>query len=217
MQIFTVPRGVMVALACATSLLASAQTPKVDLSVEWRQVSDASAGPDGYTVSTHSREPQVAIQRVQVRNGERATFKIGQTQHVQWVQSMQMDSSKIMFQRSSAAAGSAASMSQQSVGVTQAVMPLESGQSITVQPRWGGGRQAAVVQVEVNTAAVVERPNQPLPAQDRTQVVTSVNAPLGQWVTIATSGKGATPRGTYSTGTAEQGVKRMQIRVTAAN
>ena len=51
-----------------------------------------------------------------------------------------------------------------------------------------------------------------LPATQRQQVLTTVTAPLRQWVTIATTGT-STPRNTYSSAGAGNAMQLIQIRI----
>jgi hypothetical protein len=83
-------------------------------------------------------------------------------------------------------------------GPTQAGAPLpmaipetqwiEAGQQLTVRPRWPGGREPVTVTVSANSSAIdpsVAPGSAELPQRTGTQLVTTVSAALGQWVTLA--------------------------------
>ena len=78
--------------------------------------------------------------------------------------------------------------------------------------RWPGGKQPATVEVDVQTSAVDERVGSALPAQSRSQIATTVSAPLGAWVVIATSGQ-APVAGSYSSNPRRDVRRLLQIRV----
>jgi hypothetical protein len=172
---------------------ALAQGPQRDLQVELRQVEE---GGGGYVVGTRPQAPLMPPQQLQVRNGSQGRVSFTQAMPLQWVQSAQ-------------AAGPLSG-----AGVKQQLIWLQAGQQLSVRPRWPGGRQAVTVELEVQTADVVPRPGAELPTQARSAVATTVQAPLGEWVTIARSGQ-SMPRGSYSSEGASQRPRLLQLRVTA--
>jgi hypothetical protein len=182
---------------------ALAQPPQRDLTVELRQVEENSAG---YVVGTQPSAPLMAPQQVQVRNGSKATFSLGQSIPLQWVQSVSSRDSSLTVPGAEARSSGG--------GVTQALTWLEAGQRISVLPRWPGGRQAVSVEVEVQTSSVQARDGAELPVQSRSQLATTVGAPLGQWVTIATTGS-SPQRGVYSSEAAADPRRLLQLRVSA--
>lgn len=179
--------------ALVFSTLGGAAPPERDLLVEVRQIEE---GASGYVVSTRPQAPLVPPQQVQVRNGREARIRYAQSIPLQWVQAVQ-------------AAGP-----MTGAGVKQGLVWLQAGQSLVLRPRWPGGQQAATVEVEMQTAAVETRPGADLPTQQRSELATTVRAPLGQWVTIARSGQVA-PQGSYSSEAAGQRPRLLQLRVTA--
>ena len=186
-------------------LPAWAQPPQRDLTVELRQIEE---GGGGYVVGTQPAVALLAPQQVQVRNGAKATLSLGKTIPVQWVQSASV--------RNDALSAPGVSASSRGGGVKQAVTWLDAGQNLTVQPRWPGGKQAVTVDVEVQASSVEARTGgAELPSQSRSQVVTTVSAPLGQWVTIASTGGGAAPRGVYGSEAAAETRRLIQLRVLA--
>ena len=170
-----------------------AQLPPRDLRVELRQVEE---GASGYVVSTRPEAPLLPAQQLQVRNGQQARVSWSQAMPLQWVQSVQ-------------AAGPLGG-----AGVKQGLIWLQAGQGLVVRPRWPGGRQAVTVEVEVQAAAVEARPGAELPTQRRDALLTTVQAPLGEWVTLARSGEAAEP-GRYSSDAASRRPRLLQLRVTA--
>lgn len=196
-------------LACAVmslvlALPALGQLPKRDLTVELRQVVEG--GGSGYSVSTESRSPLPVEQHVQVRNGEKASLNIGKSMPMQWVQS-------VTTQRATLATNGA-SVSSSGGGVTNAVTWMDAGQSIKVHPRWPGGRQLVTVDIEVQSGSVGDRIGEELPDQSRSQVSTTVSAPLGQWVTIASTGS-RPQQGVYGSEATSNTKRLLQIRVLA--
>lgn len=196
-------------LACAgmslvLALPVLAQLPKRDLTVELRQVEEG--GSSGYSVSTESRNPLLEEQHVQVRNGEKASLSMGKSMPMQWVQSVTAQSATL--------ATDGASASSSGGGVTNAVTWMDAGQSIKVHPRWPGGKQLVTVDIEMQSASVGERTGAELPDQSRSQVATTVSAPLGQWVTIASTGS-RPQQGVYGSEATSNTRRLLQIRVLA--
>ena len=164
-----------------------AELPQRDLTVELRQVQDTT----GLTVSTQPREPMLAPQQIRVRNGAKGSLRLAQSLPMQWVQA-------------ASARGA----------VVNAVTWMDAGQGLTVQPRWPGAKQPVTVEIEVASAAVGDRTGSELPTQSRSQLATTVRAPLGQWVTIATTGGSAQP-GVYSSAAVSESRQLIPLRVLA--
>lgn len=179
--------------------------PQRNLTVELRQIEEGGAG---YGVGTQPATALLAPQQVQVRNGAKATLSLGKTIPVQWVQSASV--------RNDALSAPGVSASSRSGGVKQSVSWLDASQHLTVKPRWPGGKQAVSVEVAVQASSVEARTGgAELPAQSRSEVVTTVSAPLGQWVTIASTGGGSAQRGVYSSEAAVETRRLIQLRVLA--
>ncbi|MDH3210070.1 MAG: hypothetical protein OEL91_06800, partial [Burkholderiaceae bacterium] len=71
-----------------------------------------------------------------------------------------------------------------------------AGRSLTIRPRWPGGRQSVVIEVKSDTSrfdASVAPGSAELPARSNSQLRTTVSVPLGQWVTLASSTDGGYP------------------------
>lgn len=193
---------VFTGLMALTSLAAHAQAPKRDLLVQLRQVEDAR----GVAASTQSREPLLTAQQIQVRNGEKASLRMGQSIPMHWVKSL---SSK----NASLSAGGATA-SETGGSVVNEITWMESGQSLSVLPRWPGGKQPVLVEIEVQSASVEARIGADLPAQSRNHTKTTMTVPLGEWVTIALTGGRSQP-GVYGTDTGDEVRRLLQIRVQA--
>jgi hypothetical protein len=205
--------------------MAHAEIPRRDVSVEVRQVEEGreegktySAGPSG----TPAWEPQL----VQVRNGQRATLRVIDSVPMQWLQSAGVEVDRNRRATSSNSGGAANGSGHASGNVSantsyNATAPgsvsnqlvwFDAGQSLTVRPQWPGGNRPAVVELEVQKVAVDARVGADLPTQSRNTVSTIVTTPLGQWVTVAATGKMASS-GSYSSESAQQVRRLLQIRV----
>jgi hypothetical protein len=95
--------------------------------------------------------------------------------------------------------------------VQNALTWFDAGQSITVHPKWTGGK-SAVVELEVQKAGFDARTGADLPTQNRNSVSTTVTAPLAQWVTIAATGR-PPQAASYSSESVQQARRLLQIRV----
>lgn len=192
-------------LGLGLCLPALSQGPKRDLTVELRQIEegrDAARGGGGrYSAGSSGAfnadaasawEPQM----VQVRNGEKATLRLGDSQPMQWTQSVQ-------------AAGA-----QNGAAAQQGLAWMDGGQSLSVVPKWPGGNQPVTLELEVQRSQVDMRMGADLPKQTRASLSTTVTAPLAQWVTIAASGRAAR-EGSYSSESSQQVRRLLQVRVMA--
>lgn len=213
--------------------------PQRNLVIEWRQTDDREVTGQaaarwntnvstlgapgsvagGVTVSTQNRAGnQVSSQQLRVLNGGRATVRLQQSVPVMWVEAAQTNTNP-------AAGYGGANLPRSDAAVVQGLTWLDAGRQISLQPRWPGGELPAVVDIQVDNATLEnERPTvaamnsggAALPVQTRSQTVTTVLAPLGQWVTIARTGGETTSeqRGLVSTMSAtSQQRQLMQIRV----
>jgi hypothetical protein len=183
---------------------ALAQGPKRDLTVELRQVEETDGG--GYSAGTPTRQPLMAPQQVQVRNGETASLRMAQSLPMQWVQSVSTQNASLST--------SGASANSSGGAVSQALIWMEASQGITVLPRWPGAALPVTIEIEVQTASVGERNGAELPTQSRSRLTTTVSAALGQWVTLATTGTGPQP-GVISSEAASEHRRLLQLRVLA--
>ncbi len=189
----SVKLAVCLLLGALPALAQPPQLPPRNLVVELRQVEDTQPG----TLSTQPATALLQPQQVLVRNGEKASLRMGQSQPIRWVQAVAGDQ--------------AASQG----GVAYGLVWIQSGQALAVQPRWPGGKQPASVQMDMQSASVAAPTgNAELPAQQRSQASSTVSAPLGQWVTIAATG-GQAASHTYSSEAAVDVRRLLQIRVSA--
>ena len=163
-----------------------------------RQVSE----PDANTLSTQATTATLVAQRIQVRNGEKATLRMGQSVPIRFVQSV--------------GGGSNAQTDSSGGGVSYGMVWMQAGQSVVVQPRWPGARQPVRINIDVESSSLqAPTGNAELPSQARNQLATTVSAPLGQWVTVAATGGGQAQAGSYSSEAAVDTRQLVQIRVLA--
>ena len=166
------------ALLCAVllpgSLGAAPPLPQRDLLVELREAdaSQAPAGASGWSV--RSGDASVArerpAQQLRVRNGASASLRLTVTRPLQVWQL-----------------------------VPGALLPvpmpttqwIESGQRLTLQPRWPGGREPVSVTLGSDSSRLdsqVAPGSAELPQRAEAALVTTVSVPIGQWVTLAATG-----------------------------
>lgn len=199
----------------------SAKLPVRNMTVELRVVAQAeAAGPlagiapasVGSVVRTQPvAERDLEIQKVFVMNGERAQVKLNRSMPLQWVKTA-------ATRTSSATTATGDSSSTEAKGVENAISWVEAGQGLAVQVRWPGGKLPAMVEVEVDTAAVDTHSGHPMPAQSRSRFASTVAVPLGEWFTIAVTGAKAPQQqpGVYSTRAVEADAAMLvQLRVLA--
>lgn len=191
-------------LALAPSV--QAQLPKRDLSIELRQLGEVQESSDGYHASTAASHTSLPTQTLLVRNGEKGTLRMQQSVPMQWVTSVQSQSSSVKVPDAEASSSGG--------GVTQALHWFDVGQSITVIPKWPGGKKDVALEIEVQQADMQVVHNADLPRQTRNQLITIVILPLNTWVTIAASGKGPAPAGRYSSEGGADARRLLQVRVT---
>jgi len=189
---------------------ASAKLPVRNMTVELRVVAQTETA-DVVVRTQPVQEHDLEIQKVFVMNGERAQVKLNRSMPLQWVKTAVSRTSS-----STTAAGDVSSA--QGKGVENAITWVDAGQGLAVQVRWPGGKQPAVVEVEVDTTAAETPAGHPLPSQARSRFATTVAVPMGEWSTIAVTGRRAAPAqpGVYSTRTVEADAAQLvQIRVLA--
>lgn len=210
--------GAMVPL---TGLAAGAALPARDLTVELRQIdeaklpgSDAAQGTAAVGKSFSAGAavvPEWEPQMVLVRNGEKAALRLQSATPMKWVQSAFVKNGARTTNAATNTSTNAATKGTQAAGVQYALSWFDAGQSMSVHPKWSGGK-TAVLELEVQSAGFEPRSGADLPAQSRNAVSTTVTAPLAQWVTIAASGKALQSSG-YSSESAQPGRRLLQIRV----
>lgn len=205
-------RRAVAALLLAASGLAHAQAalPLRNLLVELRQSDEASLqresagagavviGSDGrvsggVTIGAQTRSRDAAgdsVQQLRVLNGGRGSLRLARAEPLEFVQVW---------------------WTPQGVQAMPATVWAETGRGFVVQPRWPGG--AAPVTVEVSAEG-----GSGTGAAERSQLLTTLQLPMGEWVTIASS---AATRSSERSGAATRdiGTRRsafvVQMRVTA--
>jgi type II secretory pathway component GspD/PulD (secretin) len=158
-------------------------------------------------------DAEPTVQKVFVMNGERAQFQVSQSMPVQWVKSA-------VQQTGTTTALSGDITTTDARGVEQGMSWLDASQSLSVLPRWSGGRQPVVLQVQVEGAApesdAPSRVQSNVPGQSRSRLTTTVLVPLGEWFTLGVSGATGTAEksGVYTSQSSEpSAVKLLQVRV----
>lgn len=168
------------ALLCAAllpgSLGAAPPLPQRDLLVELREadapIAPASGDASGWSARSADARTvrERPVQQVRVHNGASASLRVTVTRPLQvW---------------------------QTAPGVLLPLpMPqtqwITAGQSLTLQPRWTGGREPVTVLVSEDSSRIdpsVAPGSAELPQRTDALLATTVRAPLGQWVTIAATG-----------------------------
>lgn len=156
----------------------------------------------GYSVRTTTRSSNLG-QQVRVINGGRASIRLGQSAPLQlWN----------------------AYVTPQGVEAAPTTVFLEAGQGFSVQPSWPGGNAPALVEISTENGRVRD-PGLMIggdpangAAVESANVLTTLRVPLGEWVTIASSGVDTTrrDRGTLSTRDVDStGQMLVQMRITA--
>jgi len=186
---------------------AIAQLAKRDLTIELRQIDDTREFAEGYRAGTAASNASWSPQSLVIRNGEKGSLRMQQSVPMQWVTSAQSQSSSVKVPGAEASSSGG--------GVTQALHWFDVGQSMTVTPKWPGGKKDVALEIEVQRADMQTVHNADLPRQTRNQVTTVVTVPLNTWVTIAASGKGPAPAGSYSSEAGADARRLLQVRVTA--
>jgi hypothetical protein len=148
--------------------------PRRDLLIELREAdaSQASSGSAGWSVRSAdaSMARERPVQQLRVKNGASAGLRLTVTRPLQVWQT-----------------------------VPGALLPvpmpqtqwITAGQSMLLQPRWPGGREPVSVTLSSDSSRFdphVAPGSAELPQRTEAAVITTVSAPLGQWVTLAATG-----------------------------
>jgi hypothetical protein len=189
--------------------------PAADLIVQIRMVSDAelaadvatsdateSAAKQGLSISNSADESASArTQEIRVRNGESASMSWSQTLPVQWLQAAEL-------RGGSTRAGGG--------GLVNGLVWLRAGQSLSVQPRWPGGRQPVRLNLRLEIERIGDRRGQEVPSSSLQTSASTLSLPLGQWTTFAATGTAQPPLdpAVWSTQALRtRGRQLMQVRV----
>jgi hypothetical protein len=192
------------ALLCAAllpaGLVAAPPLPQRDLLVELREA-DAAQAPAGVASSGWNvrsadagKAREQPAQQLRVRNGASASLRLTVTRPLQVWQ--------------------AAPGAWLPVPLPQTQW-ITTGQNLTLQPRWSGGREPVSVAVSVDSSRLdphVAPGSAELPQRTGSRIETTLDAPLGQWVTLAATGADSGAAGSVASG--EAAARRvLQLRV----
>ncbi len=197
------------ACTCVAQVKVQAQLPKIEFAIEIRQIEEALDASEGYRAGTAGTAREWPLMSLVVRNGEKGVLRLQQTVPMQWLQSAQSHSSTL------AVPGASATSSGGSV--RQALHWFDVGQSVTVVPKWPGGKKDVSLELDVEQTDMQTVHNADLPLQVRRQTTTVVTLPFNQWMTIAASGNGPAPMGSYSSEARVQVRRMLQVRVLSDN
>ena len=155
----------------------------------------------GWQASTRQRSGSIA-QQIRVLNGGRASMRLGQSVPLQWWQAI---------------------VTPQGVQAVPTTVMTEAGQGFSVRPSWPGGDAPVTVEVQTELGRVRD-PNLTVggeadngAASEQFTTLTTLRFPLGEWVTVASSGQnnGGSERGVLSTRDVSRSLQIVvQMRVT---
>ncbi len=231
------PRTLAAVLALCGAFGAEAQTslPQRNLLVEWRMNSsvdqqrqggglrrgevtvDSRGGVWGrgsaVVTSTTRSSSQTGLQQLQVLNGGKARLYLGSSRPItQWQFGVGGTDGGVNLVNPAAAHGGGGGQGWRAWSSTTLV---DTGRGITVSPRWAGGR---TVTVELEARVAQPSPYGPDGQTDSTEVMTTVQLPLGTWTAVAQRGgqRQQSRQGLLSTEDASQDDQEvLEMRVSA--
>ncbi len=168
-----------------------------------------SVSPRGQVViSTDKRESGMQLlPRLLVLNGASASVQLSEMTPVQWLD--------YGIEATPTTGGGPAGGASKVYAVPRSGLSIQT-RSFSVTPRWPGARQPATVELRTQ----LDQPaTDPAATRQQTLLLSTVQLPLGEWLTIARSGASlqTQQRGTLSTRDAEASVLReLQLRVDIA-
>lgn len=210
--------ALLIGACCSASVVAQpgGGLPLRNVVVELRQTDDSTAsgqstgvGGSGVTIGAGGQvrgnvgigsearsrdQARDTVQQVRVLNGGQASVRLAHSAPLQFVQVI---------------------WTAQGVQVLPATYWSESAQGFTVRPRWPGG--SAPVTVEISAESGGDMPSRD-GANERRRVLTTVQLPLDEWVTIASTADSASDRrsGPLSSRDVERSRRQLvQMRVSA--
>lgn len=200
-------------LASVQSQAAPTARPAVDLLVQVRMIDEAdwaadptrasapaSAAPRTLSSSTPTAT-SIPTQALRVQNGERAAMSWSQALPIQWTQAAS-------YRGSSTRRNGEA-------GFVNALVWLQAGQSLSVQPRWPGGQHPVRVELRLEVDSLGEPQSTHVPSTQHQASSSTLSVPLGQWTTFAATGTESPSSSPYTWSTQSQrGRRLMQLRVT---
>lgn len=167
-----------------------------------------SVSPRGQVViSTDKRESGMQLlPRLLVLNGASASVQLSEMTPVQWLD---------YGVEASPTTGGSPTGAAKVYAVPRSGISTQT-RSVSVSPRWPGPRQPVTVELRTQLDQAATDPAAP---RQQTQLLSTVQLPLGEWLTVARSGASlqTQQRGTLSTRDAEASVLReLQLRVDIA-
>lgn len=167
-----------------------------------------SVSPRGQVViSTDKRESGMQLlPRLLVLNGASASVQLSEMTPVQWLD---------YGVEASPTTGGSPTGGAKFYAVPRSGISTQT-RSVSVSPRWPGARQPVTVELRTQLDQAATDPAAP---RQQTLLLSTVQLPLGEWLTIARSGASlqTQQRGTLSTRDAEASVLReLQLRVDIA-
>jgi hypothetical protein len=208
------PRILATALAlCGVGhALAEAPLPQRNLLVEWRMNASSEQQRQGaglrrgevtvdsrggvwgrgnaVVTSTTRSSSQTGLQQLQVLNGGKARLYLGTSRPItQWQFGVAGNGAGgvNLFNPAAGNGGGNGSATPSGPGwqAWSSTTLVDTGRGITVRPRWGGGQ---TVTVELEARVAQQSPYGPDGQTDATEVMTTVQLPLGAWTAVAQRG-----------------------------
>lgn len=195
---------------------AGAQGPAVNLLVSWRMSAQADQSQvaaqvaKGMTVRTEHRQ-QGSVQSVMVLNGGQARLFMGR--------SVPVSTWQLAWK-----GGVVPGDDPQAWAVTHTQW-VDLGEGLSVRPRWPGGRGPVVIELEASARRPVQAGDltmssaggyEPDGQTRRTEVLSTVSVPLGEWTVVARRGEQMQRQqaGTWSTRQIDRSAQEvLEIRV----
>lgn len=205
----------LIGLKVDTAVAAQPTLPAEDLIVQIRMVSEAELAADAATSDATNSAPQRGLivsnsanesasartEEVRVRNGESASMSWSQTLPIQWLQAAEL-------RGGTTRAGGG--------GLVNGLVWLRAGHSLSVHPRWPGGRKPVRLDLRLEIERIGNRRGQDVPSSSLQTSASTLSLSLGQWTTFAATGTAEPPLdpATWSTQALRtRGRQLMQVRV----
>lgn len=160
-----------------------ARGPLVNLRVELRQAEAQRQSERGAGVAVSERGVAIGAgvqerggergvrQQLLVLNGGRATLRLGQARPLQWLQAVRV---------------APPSPGSSGIAWVPGTVWVDAGQGLTVRPLWPGGAAPVTVEVAAESAGL-GAPGFGREPPRGAQLLTTLQLPLGDWVTVAES------------------------------
>jgi hypothetical protein len=156
--------------------------------VDESQPANTRPTPPGTELSTRGAVDDLPpSQQLSLINGQRGQFRYSRRMPVLWMQSASQQTGQGSTATSPAGGNQAGGRSSVSDQLTW----LESGQALSVQAGWPGGRAPVRVDLTLDAATIEPALGQPMPAHRQRSASTSVITPMGRWTTFAAIGTAA--------------------------